>query len=143
MTITFTWASTTDGIAVGTFVLAQSPDPIPMTNLKVNGSRLIQKADLFRATAGSSYDRGNRRTEVTFETTRLFADQQTAETFLLQHETMFPGTGLVNFTSGSGSGTFNCYLIAAVVETVQSAISGCTTKHSYKISGGVMSLTSS
>jgi len=122
------------------FVLADSPANIPCANFRVNGTRNIQEAQFFRATARSFYDRGNRQTEVTFETTRLFADQQTAEAFLLMHETMFPGQGLVTFTAGApGGGTTSRYLVNAVVNSVESRMLGaCATKHTYRITGGAM-----
>jgi hypothetical protein len=126
-------------ITLNNFVLADSPDPVPMTNLRINGSRNIQEAQFFRAIARMFYDRGNRKTEVSFDTTRLFADQLSAESFLLMHETQFPGRGLVTLIAGQpGKQTASRYLVNAVVESVQSGLSGCTTKHSYRITGGVM-----
>lgn len=111
-----------------------------MTNFRVQGAREIQEAKFFRAIARSFYDRGNRKTEISFDTTRLFGSQVDAEKFLLEHETQFPGQALVAFTAGlsGSSATVTRYLKNAVVESVNSGISGCTTKHSYRISGGVM-----
>src|SRR5579863_4942654 len=99
MKIVLTWtpAGATNATS---FTLADSPDPVPMTNFRINGSRQIQEAQFFRAVAAAFYDRGNGRTEVTFETTRIFADQVTAESFILMHETQFPGQGLVTFIAG-------------------------------------------
>ena len=129
-------------ITLNNFVLADSPDPVPMTNLRINGSRNVQEAQFFRAIARAFYDRGNRKTEVSFDTTRLFADQLSAETFLLMHETQFPGRGLVTFIAGQpGRQTASRYLVNAVVESVQSSLSGCTTRHSYRITGGIMQTT--
>lgn len=131
-------------ISLGNFVLANSPDPIPMTNLRINGDRVIQEEALFGAAAKAFFDRGNQRTIVTFETTRLFDSQLDAETFLLLHDTQFPGQGLVTFFSGNvGQKNFSAYLVNAVVNSVASAISGCTTRHSYRITGGVISTTPS
>ena len=129
-------------ITFGTFVLADSPDPVPMTNLKINGDRIIQEEALVGAVARVFFDRGNRKTTVTFDTTRLFNSQLDAETFLLMHETQFPGQGLVTFFSGAiGQKNYTAYLANAVVNSVASALSGCTTRHSYRISGGVMTTT--
>ena len=131
-------------ISLGNFVLANSPDPIPMTNLRINGDRIIQEEALFGAEAKMFFDRENQRTIVTFDTTRLFDSQLDAETFLLMHETQFPGQGLVTFFSGNlGQKNYSAYLVNAVVNSVASAISGCTTRHSYRITGGVMSTTPS
>jgi hypothetical protein len=129
-------------ITLGNFALADSPDPVPMQNFRINGSRNIQEAQFFRAIARSFYDRGNRKTEVTFETSRVFNSQLDAESFILMHETQFPGQGLVTFVAGaSGKGTASRYLKNAVVESVSSSLTGCTTRHSYRITGGVMTTT--
>lgn len=140
MKITLTWV-TTGSSQPTNFVLADSPAAIPMTNFRINGTRNIQEAQFFRANARQYYDRGNRKTEVSFDTTRLFADQVSAESFILLHETQFPGQFNVAFVAGvtGGPATASRYLKNAVVESVGSATSGCTTKHSYRISGGVMS----
>jgi hypothetical protein len=138
MKITLTWspAGATNSTS---FTLADSPDPVPMANFRINGSRHIQEAQFFRAIAAAFYDRGNRRTEVTFETTRIFADQVTAESFILMHETQFPGQGLVTFVAGRAGGqTASRYLKNATVQSVASQLTGCTTRHSYRITGGIM-----
>jgi hypothetical protein len=142
MKITLTW--TPSGASQPTnFVLADSPASIPLTLFRINGSRRIQEAQFFRATASQFYDRGNRKTEITFDTTRQFADQVTAESFILLHETQFPGQFLATFMAGrSGAGaTASRYLQNATVESVASSLTGCTTRHSYRITGGVMATT--
>lgn len=132
------------GTGSGAFQLAASPDPIPMVNLRINGDRLIQEEALYGAAAKAFFDRGNHKTLVTFDVTRLQPSQLAAESFLLLHETMFPATGLVTFFSGIvGQLNFTSYLVNAAVQSVASSISGCTTRHSYRILGGVMSLTPS
>jgi hypothetical protein len=142
MKITLTWVPTGGTQPTG-FVLADSPANIPLQNFRINGTRAIQEAQFFRAATRSFYDRGNRKTEITFETTRLFSDQVSAESFILLHETQFPGQFLATFTAGvsGGSATASRYLKNAVVESVASSISGCTTRHSYRITGGVMATT--
>jgi hypothetical protein len=128
-------------ITLNTFVLADSPDPIPMVNLRINGSRIVQEASFLRAVARGEFDRGNRRTEVTFDTTRLFKTQLEAETFLLEHETNIQGSGLLTFIAGQkGKQTSTRYIKNAVVESVSSATSGCTTRHSYRIIGGIVKI---
>jgi hypothetical protein len=141
MKITLTWTPSGSSLPTS-FVLADSPANIPLTNFKINGSRAIQEAQFFRATTRSFYDRGNRKTEITFDTTRLFTSQVAAETFILMHETQFPGQFNVAFMAGisGGSSTASRYLQNAIVESVASSLTGCTTRHTYKISGGVMSL---
>jgi primosomal replication protein N len=140
MKVTLTW--TVPGTLGSSFVLADSPSPVPMVNFRINGSRNVQEAQFFRASAREFYDRGNRKTEVTFETSRVFGSQLDAESFILMHETQFPGQGLVTFLAGaSGRATASRYLQNAVVEAVASSLSGCTTRHSYRISGGIMQTT--
>ncbi len=126
------------------FVLGDSPVEIPITNFRVQSGRALQAALLFRSEAARFFERGNRHTTITFETTRQFADSASAEAFVLMHETQFPGQFLAVFTAGrSGtSGAAKRYLSNAVVESVTTAIIGCTTRHSYKITGGIMSLNS-
>src|SRR6185312_3821840 len=99
MKVTLTW--TTSGALGASFVLADSPSPVPMVNFRIDGSRNVQEAQFFRANAREFYDRGNRKTEVTFETTRVFGSQLEAESFILMHETQFPGQGLVTFVAGA------------------------------------------
>jgi hypothetical protein len=142
MKITLTWTPGGSGQPTS-FVLADSPAAIPMKNFRINGSRNIQEAQFFRATARVFYDRGNRKTEVTFETSREFTDRVSAESFILLHATQFPGVFLAAFQAGiSGAGaTASRYLKNAAVESVSSSLIGCTTMHSYRITGGVMALT--
>ena len=86
-------------ILIGNFVLADSPDPIPLTNLRITGSGNVQPAQFFRAAATQFYDRGNQKTEVSFDTTQLWPNQLAAETYILMLRTMFPTQGLVTFVA--------------------------------------------
>ncbi len=142
MKITLTWtpAGTTQPTS---FILAYSPAAIPLTNFRINGARHLQDAQFFRAASRQFYDRGNRKAEITFNTSRQFADQVTAESFILLHETQFPGQFLATFTAGrtGGGSTASRYLKNAVVESVASSLKGCTTFHSYRLTGGVMTIT--
>lgn len=132
------------GTGDSAFVLADSPDPVPMTNLRINGDRLIQEEALYGAAAKVFFDRGNHKTTVTFDVARVFATQLAAEKFLLLHETTFPAQGLVTFFSGRvGQVNFSGYLANAVVNSVASSLRGSTTRHSYHINGGVMKTTPS
>jgi hypothetical protein len=143
--ITLTWTPSSSSLPTN-FVLADSPANIPLTNFKINGSRNIQETQFFRATARSFYDRGNRKTEISFDTTRMFADRVSAESFMLMHETQFPSqipNILVTFVAGvsGGGSTASRYLPNAAIQSVASSLSGCTTRHSYRISGGIMTTT--
>lgn len=143
MKITLNW-TVSGSNQPASFVLADSPAAVPLTNLRINATRAIQEAQWFRATARQFFDRGNRASIITFDTTRSFPDQVSAESFLLMHETQFPGQFNVTFQAGPGSGiSVSRYLKNAVVQSVASSMTGCTTRHSYRISGGVMSTTPS
>ena len=107
-----------------------------MTDLRINGSRVVQEEQLYNADARVFFDRANRKTEITFNTTRLFTAQGDAESFMLLHEAQFAvAQGTVSFVGATVTTT----LANAVVETVSSAMIGCTTRHSYRIVGGIMS----
>ncbi len=127
-------------ITIGTFTLADSPDPVPMTNLRIACAGNIQTAQFFRAAAAQFYDRGNQKTEISFDTTQLWPNQLAAENYLLMLRTMFPATGLVTFIAGvKGTQTASRYLRNAVVQNLQSSMLGaCTTRHTFRISGGIM-----
>jgi len=127
-------------ILIGNFVLADSPDPVPISNLRIACAGNVQAAQFFRAAAAQFYDRGNQKTEITFDTTQLWPNQLAAESYLLMLRTMFPTTGLVTFIAGvKGTQTASRYLRNAVVQNLQSSMLGaCTTRHSFKISGGIM-----
>jgi len=133
-----TWSATGTSAATS-FTLVDSPGIVPYTNLSISASRSIQRDNVVRARQPVFSDRRNRSTEVTFNTTRLFADPPTAEAFLMMHETMFPDGQrfLVTFQSGNGVAVASKYLANAVVQSIQSTISGATTRHSYRITGGV------
>ncbi len=111
-----------------------------MTNLRIACAGNVQTAQFFRSAAAQFYDRGNQKTEITFDTTQLWPNQLAAESYLLMLRTMFPATGLVTFIAGvKGTQTASRYLRNAVVQNLQSSMLGaCTTKHSFRISGGVM-----
>jgi|GEM_PF-4862974 len=141
MTITLFWIPA-GALRPKSFVLADSPANIPMNRFRLTGNRMTQAVRFFRGNTVSMKDRGNRKATVTFETSRLFGSSLEAESFLLMHETQFPGLFLARFTSGTGSATVSFYLANAVLESMSSQITGCTTRHSYKITGGAMSLTS-
>jgi hypothetical protein len=129
-------------ILIGNFVLADSPDPIPMTNFRVNGASNVQEAQFFRAAARAFYDRGNQKTEITFDTTQVWTSQLAAENYVLMLRTMFPTQGTVQFVAGvKGQQTASRYLLNAIVTNLQCSIAGWTTRQSFRISGGIMQTT--
>ena len=115
--------------------LADSPANVPMTNFRLNGEAVLQEVQLFRAPGLSFQDRGNRRTEISFEVSRLLGSQQAAEEFLLLHDVALQGNADVVITEADG--TTVRYLRSAVVKS-QSSQMGCTVRTSYRISGGLL-----
>jgi hypothetical protein len=149
MKLTLTW--TVSGATNGTFTLIDSPDPIPYSNFQINDTRLIQEAQFFRGFARRNYDRGNLKTEISFDTTQKFNSQAQAEEYILMHGTSFPvlnsgagfGPFLVTIVAGvvGGGSTLTRFLKNAALETTHRSLMGCTGKFSYRITGGAMTKT--
>lgn len=133
MKATATW--TISGSQTPTIlVLADSPDPIPATNLRITGSRQVQEDEAVRAVEAALMDRGNRGVTVSFDTAQVWADIPTAETFALNHEgTMPPMPFLLALTAGTGAAATVRYLPGAVMVSSTAIASGATTRHSYTI----------
>jgi hypothetical protein len=109
-----------------------------VTRLRFSVHRKIQTAEIFRAEEIETFDRGNRETEVTFEVSRTFANQEAADVFILQHETTLPSVGIVTFSAFLPNGQKVVRYLAggkvrlhALVEQI-----GVTTRHQYTIIGG-------
>lgn len=127
-------------VTIGTFVLADH-DKTSVSNFRINGSRLVQVAELVRAETVQVFGRGNRKTTVTFDVSREHADVRTSETFILGHATNVPESGLITFEAISASGALTRrYLNAAVCSVVDCSYAGVTTVHTYQIIGGKMLL---
>lgn len=122
-------------------MLADSPANIPLKSMVINGTRSVQKDKGIRAATATNRDRGNRETEVSFETSRGFADQNAAETFLLMHETLLPDVladVTITFAAGVPGKTSTRYMVGAVLTNSGSRMAGATTFHNYKIVGPEM-----
>lgn len=132
------YTGTVDGAASsGTITLADTPDPIPLRNLVTSHERLFQTVNTLRGIATSLQDRMNRKTSVSFDTTRLFTDLASAQNFLLTHELSLPGSGTLVFYFGIGASTGAVSLQNCVLENYSGRIQGCTTLHQYRFSGGL------
>lgn len=132
-------------------IIVDSPDKIPYTNFRVNGTRQIQEARFFRSASPRFYDRGNVVNEISFDTTQQWPDQASAEVFLLNLYAQFPplnpspaapGSGpfLVTIIGGSGGATQKRLMRNAAIEAVNAQIMGQTTKQTYRIRGGAFSI---
>lgn len=136
MVITATWPA--GASPTSTLELAGTADGIPMTNLRVNGSRVIQDLLYFRANAQQEQDRLNRKTEVSFNATRVFTTPQAAEDFALQHEANMPQQ-LLDLKFVTADATY--YLASCALVSMASEVIGSTTRHSYTFRGGAIGTT--
>ena len=102
-------------------------------NLQINGSRNSQVFEGLRAASVLAQDRGNVKTTITFDITRLQDNISDAQNFMLLHQSTIPGSGKVIFYMEDGT---RLYMYNSVVETVRSHHTGTTTFHSYSIVGG-------
>lgn len=111
--------------------------PTAPANLRINGQTVAEAAEYLRAATVEVFDRGHRRTTITFSVTRIHASLETAELYLLKHETTLPRRGLVEFEVWQGRG--RAWWYDAVL--IQSACShqGVTSFHEYTLVGGAVS----
>lgn len=106
-------------------------------DLRINGELVAETAEYLRATVVDVFNRGNRRTSVTFSVTREHASVEAAQLYLLRHEVNVPRSGLVTFEAEQARGSL--WMYDAVLNTVSSSHVGATTLHSYSILGGEIS----
>ncbi len=111
---------------------------VGVTRLRFRVDRKIQVAEIFRAAEVLTFDRGNRKTTVTFEVSQTFPDQESADSFVLEQETNLPSTGVVTFTAFKPNGQKVVRYLAngkiqshELVEQI-----GATTRYQYTIVGG-------
>jgi hypothetical protein len=132
-------------ISIGNYALCDGTRTggVGVTRLRFRVLRKIQTALIFRAEEVETFDRGNRETEVTFEVSRTFLNQEAADVFILQHETTLPSVGIVTFTAFLPNGQKVArYLAGGKVrshELVEQI--GVTTRHQYSIVGGTIQAT--
>lgn len=104
--------TTTNETPARTEVLCDSPDPLPRHNLRVNGTSILQLADIVRADFGKVFDRKNRRPRIEFDVARdsddegnKFDSELAATLFALDHACSdCPTSGDVTLEIGSGDG---------------------------------------
>lgn len=113
------------------------------SRLRFRVDRKLQAQEIFRAAAITVFPRGNTKTTVTFEVSRTFPDQKTADLYALQHETLVPATGLITFTSVATNGqkTVRYLNPGYVLSHELISMIGITTRHQYQIIGGAVTAT--
>lgn len=92
-----------------------------------NESRLIGIAPVL-------FDRNVRRTIVDFQIARIHASMSASDIYAIDHDSMVPDSGLVQFTTTSGG--IRWLLHAALISHQMVDLIGATTIHSYHIEGG-------
>jgi len=107
-------------------------------DLRVNGTRVVEEQEFCRSEEPDFVDRGNRRTVVEFNVTRLFATSQLCEAFILEHDDDTPVIDDVTLgveDSGGGMAAAK-YMRKGSCQTLDHKQSGqsCTTR--YRIVGG-------
>ena len=115
-------------------VLADGESTSP-ANLSVTENRESQQATGLRWRRAKQFPRGNKSTTVTFDIERISDTLGAGEKLLMEHATLVPENGLVEFKFFDGSSMF---LEATEIKSVTSSNIGKTTKHSYSMIGGEM-----
>jgi hypothetical protein len=118
-----------------TYIAGVTGDPqkSQASNLSVNGVRLEQIVEKIRANNIDILDRKNVRHTVTWDVTRIHADQNAADAFILDHPSAIMGPGAFTFEFASGSRSTTGFLNA-----VSCRQTGLTTRHSYTLICGAI-----
>ena len=94
-----------------------------------------QIEELFRAPDVKIFERGNKRTTVTFSTHRLHENPEEAATFVMEHTIDLYGKGTVKLMNARG----NRFLYGATVDLGEGSYNGSTSLFKYTIIGGRIS----
>jgi hypothetical protein len=137
------------GVVIGSPVeLCNSPDPIAVSGLRINGKPILQLADFMRADFGRVFDRKNRRVSVSF---RAFRGKNSSgvefssfmETFVhgfdcAAFESVCPHFGLITLEAREGASTVLRYLDKSGLQEIGGIeeIIGCGLFQSYQIISG-------
>ena len=129
----------------GSFTLIDSPAVLPYRNLRLNGTGVVQEAQLLRAAARTLFDRANQNTTLTVETSSLQASQGDAESYLLQIRLNVVGQQTATFitapVAGDGNQPVTLYLHNAVIPNSTAWLAGCTVYHQFTLVGGQLTTT--
>lgn len=137
-------------VLIGTFTLAQhdvttTRDGLNATtvrttavsNFRIQSARVAQVAEFVRAAQVQTFDRGNRKTTITFNVSREHTTIRNCEAFLLAHIGQVPNKGLITLQAKETSGAVTeRYLKDALCEVVDASYDGVTSFHSYQLIGG-------
>ena len=105
-------------------------------NFRIDGGRIIQPTQLFRADDQAFYNRKNRTTQVSFDVQIEHDDIQAAEVYVLENAAGLIADGTVIFSATAESGNVVQRFLIGIIETTSASYIGVTTRHSYRINGG-------
>ena len=112
--------------------LADAGEP-GLSNLKVNGQRLVQLEPLLRAPSKAVLPRSNHHTVVSFTASQLHASLQAAQEFIALHQGALADSGDLVITASDG--TTKVKLAAACLASCEGSIIGVTTITNYVFEG--------
>lgn len=111
--------------------------------LDITATRQTQTDQPIRGTSSVQTARGNRRTEVTFQTSILQASISASQQFCLDYDSTVPLSGQVVITTETEGGTAVRYINNATVDSVRSKPEGTTSLHWWRITGSMVTKTKS
>ena len=122
--------------AAGTITLADDND-LARSNLRINGQRLVDEVHGFRADWVQLFDRGNRKTVISFDVKRVFESSFDAIVTALDHNTKVPIIGLIELTISEGGQLARRWLQNASIMAVDIPRQrGAALWFTYQITGG-------
>lgn len=86
-------------------VLCDSPDPLPVFGLTVNGERQIAVVPLYQSLYAAIHNKKNRVNRISFQVSRLHESEAAATAFLLDHDGEIPEYGTIEIRATSEDGT--------------------------------------
>ena len=107
-----------------------------LSDLRIGGAPIIQTADLVRSSYLRTFDRGNRRTEITFTLWAQFTTLGEAERYPLVHNAALPNKAPLVLTTSGPTATAYYLWQAALAKLPEYANSGLTVRISYAFIGG-------
>jgi hypothetical protein len=108
---------------------------VPVSNLAIEGVRVIQTAAGLRAANVAHYDRDNREVVISFSVVREHLSIEDAMAFAVIHQEDCPTKGTLTMTATYGVKTVRRYMENTVLSRVSSRASGILTFHSYELRG--------
>jgi hypothetical protein len=121
-------------ITLGSVVIAGSSMREGPVGFTIDGQRVIEDQDFFRAEYMEFAYRGNRSFTISFSVTREHGDLPTAESFMMTHEATIPDTALLTIeTSTSNQNPRKVWFSSAQLQKLKVNQLGMTTITQYVI----------